>query len=431
MKLSCPSVLCIASSLVMVALAEGRTRADLVPEDTLLIDLMTGQVVIEMFPSVAPKHVARIRELARGGLYEGVVFHRVIDGFMAQTGDVRFGSLKTGYNPSLAGMGGSDLADLPAEFSALKHLRGTASMARSSDPNSANSQFFICFEDSAFLDGQYTVWGQVVEGMEQVDKIKRGSGSNGAVTNPDFMVKMRVGSDLVLRVDDNASAGGDGTSWVKAYDSLSSALDSAGAGSELWVAEGSYALDGPLSSRLRNDVQFFGGFRGTETVRTPLGDVNATVLASSAPVDANASATAVQAQLAEANAKATTLEAEKALIESQLTTANSDKTVLQGQLESANTKITELEAEIATLQAAQSNANSGSGNQSNESEKETVPANAVSLEGWNWHKWPWVYSDADKDWLYYHCGSTGWAVWRHKDKKWYGFNASTSTWVAL
>ena len=126
MKLFCPSFLCIAFALVLAASAAGRTRAELVPEDTLLIDLLTGQVVIEMFPAVAPKHVARIRELARGGLYEGVVFHRVIDGFMAQTGDVRFGSLKTGYNPSLAGMGGSDLADLPAEFSVLKHLRGTA-----------------------------------------------------------------------------------------------------------------------------------------------------------------------------------------------------------------------------------------------------------------------------------------------------------------
>jgi len=269
-------------------LGEGKTRADLVPKDTLLIDLVTGQVVIEMFPDVAPRHVARIRELARSGLYEGVVFHRVIDGFMAQTGDVTFGSLKTGYNPSYVGMGGSALADLPAEFNALKHLRGTLSMARSAEPNSANSQFFICFADVPGLDGQYTVWGQVVEGLQHVDKITRGTGQNGAVVNPDYMVKVSVASDSVLRVDDNASTGGDGSSWATAYSSLSDALDAADSGFEIWVAEGSYQLNGPLASRLKNDVQFFGGFRGTEAIRTPLGEANATILVNSPPGDVNA-----------------------------------------------------------------------------------------------------------------------------------------------
>ena len=269
---------------------EARTRADLVPDDTLLLDLFTGRVVIEMFPAVAPGHVARIRELARAGLYDGVAFHRVIDGFMAQTGDVKYGNLKSNYNPSFVGSGNSDLADLSAEFNELKHLRGTASMARAQDPNSANSQFFICFADAAFLDGQYTVWGQVVEGMEHVDKIQRGVAGSGAVANPDSMVKVTVASDTVLRIDDNASAGGDGTSWAKAFSTLSDALDAAGNGFELWVAEGEYRLTGSLESRLKNEVKFFGGFKGSVT-RTPLGEANATMLVDSLPgqpVDTNA-----------------------------------------------------------------------------------------------------------------------------------------------
>lgn len=282
-------VLCV-SLLVFAAVFSSaeRTRADLVPEDTLLIELMTGKVVVEMYPDSAPKHVARIRELARGGLYDGIVFHRVIEGFMAQTGDVRYGNVDSAFHPSYRGTGGSTLPDLAAEFNDRKHLRGTASMARSNDPNSANSQFFICFADSSFLDGQYTVWGQVVEGMEHVDKITRGDQEeNGAVANPDHMVKVRVGADFVLRVDDNASSGGDGSSWAKAFDSLPAALDAAGADFELWVAEGSYMLDGKLAGRLRNDLKFFGGFLGTETVRTPLGDVNATVLVNAPPSDEN------------------------------------------------------------------------------------------------------------------------------------------------
>lgn len=162
------------------------------PENTLVLETTKGNVAIELFPDLAPGHVERIKELAREGAYDGVVFHRVIDGFMAQTGDVEFG--KTGgpkFNASRAGMGGSDKADLKAEFSNTKHIRGTASMARSQNPNSANSQFFICFEDAPWLDRQYTVWGQVIEGMDNVDKLKRGE----PVQEPDVIVKARIASD--------------------------------------------------------------------------------------------------------------------------------------------------------------------------------------------------------------------------------------------
>ena len=153
-------------------------------ENTLSLDLKDGRVVIEMFPNAAPKHVARIKELVRQGFYDGIVFHRVIDGFMAQTGD-----------PTGTGMGGSG-KKLPAEFNSEPHVRGTASMARAMDPNSADSQFFICFADARFLDRQYTVWGKVTSGMEFVDKIKKGdSRQNGTVTNPDKIVKMQVAAD--------------------------------------------------------------------------------------------------------------------------------------------------------------------------------------------------------------------------------------------
>jgi peptidylprolyl isomerase len=161
-------------------------------ENTILMETTVGNVTIELLPDLAPGHVARIKELARAGAYDGVVFHRVIDGFMAQTGDVKFG--KSGgkdFNPARAGMGGSDKADLKAEFSNANHGRGTCSMARSSAPNSANSQFFICFGDASFLNRQYTVWGQVIEGMEHVDKIKRGE----PVQNPDKIVSMKVAAD--------------------------------------------------------------------------------------------------------------------------------------------------------------------------------------------------------------------------------------------
>jgi peptidylprolyl isomerase len=139
-----------------------------------------------MLPQIAPKHVERLKALARRGFYDGVVFHRVIDGFMAQTGD-----------PTGTGMGGSNLPDLKAEFSDEPHIRGAVSMARAADPNSANSQFFIVLADSRFLDNQYTVWGRVVQGMEFVDQIKKGSSSNnGKVTGPDKMLKVRVAADV-------------------------------------------------------------------------------------------------------------------------------------------------------------------------------------------------------------------------------------------
>ncbi len=153
-------------------------------ENTLYLDLKDGRVVIELRPDLAPNHVARIKELTRQGFYDGVVFHRVIDGFMAQTGD-----------PTGTGTGGSG-KKLKAEFSNEPHVRGTLSMARTPDPDSADSQFFICFAPASFLDRQYTVWGKVVEGMEFVDKIKKGSQSrNGQVSDPDKIVKMQVAAD--------------------------------------------------------------------------------------------------------------------------------------------------------------------------------------------------------------------------------------------
>ena len=146
-------------------------------ENIMILKLKTGEVKIELFQDAAPNHVNRIRELANSGKYDNVVFHRVIEGFMAQTGDVKFGNSSSGnFNLERAGMGGSDLPDLKAEFNDIPHERGTLSMARSSDPNSANSQFFICFQAAPFLDRQYTVFGKVIEGMEFVDLIKRGSG---------------------------------------------------------------------------------------------------------------------------------------------------------------------------------------------------------------------------------------------------------------
>ncbi|HEX2429574.1 MAG TPA: peptidylprolyl isomerase [Aestuariivirgaceae bacterium] len=154
--------------------------ADRDPDNTIYMDLPHGRVVIELRPDIAPDHVRRIKELAREGFYDGVPFHRVIEGFMAQGGD-----------PTGTGTGGSSKPDLKAEFSDAPHKRGACSMARSQNPNSANSQFFICFTPCDFLDGQYTVWGQVVEGMEHVDRLKRGE----PVSNPDRIVKMQVAAD--------------------------------------------------------------------------------------------------------------------------------------------------------------------------------------------------------------------------------------------
>ena len=157
----------------------------------MILKLKDGDVLIELFSDIAPNHVERFQTLAKENKYDGVVFHRVIDGFMAQTGDVQYGnsSLET-YDIKRAGTGGSEYPDLKTEFSDLPHERGTLSMARSADPNSANSQFFICFKASAFLDRQYTVFGKVIKGMEYVDLIKRGEGSNGEVTNPDKIISL-------------------------------------------------------------------------------------------------------------------------------------------------------------------------------------------------------------------------------------------------
>ena len=193
-------ILALAAFILPIAMTETQAKEDLDPENTLLIDLKDGQVVIEMYPDTAPKHVARIKELARAGQYDGVVFHRVIEGFMAQTGDVKFGNSKK-FNEGRVGTGGSDKPDLPAEFNKRKHEKGTCSMARSSLPNSANSQFFICFKDAGFLDGQYTVWGQVIKGMDHVDKIKRGAPGSGSVTNPDKMEKVSVAADANKKDD--------------------------------------------------------------------------------------------------------------------------------------------------------------------------------------------------------------------------------------
>ena len=161
-------------------------------ENIMILKLKSGDVKIELFTDVAPKHVERIKKLANDGMYDNVVFHRVIDGFMAQTGDVKFGnSSSKNFDLKRAGMGGSGLPDLPAEFNDLPHEKGTVSMARSSDPNSANSQFFICFEPAPFLDRNYTVFGKVIEGMEHVDKIKRGDGQNGSVSDPDKIISFK------------------------------------------------------------------------------------------------------------------------------------------------------------------------------------------------------------------------------------------------
>ena len=158
----------------------------------MILKLKDGDVKIEMYPDVAPNHVKRIQELANSGQYDNVVFHRVIDGFMAQTGDVKFGnSSSKDFDLRRAGIGGSDLPDLNQEFNDLPHDRGTVSMARSSDTNSANSQFFICFKPAPFLDRQYTVFGKVIEGMEFVDMITKGDGDNGAVSHPDKIISFK------------------------------------------------------------------------------------------------------------------------------------------------------------------------------------------------------------------------------------------------
>ena len=162
------------------------------PENTILLELKSGTVTIELLPEIAPLHCERMKELARSGAYDGVVFHRVIDGFMAQTGDVEHGNAdKESFNIRRAGTGGSDLPDLKQEFSGIPHDRGTLGAARSQNPNSANSQFFINFSDNHFLNRQYTVYGRVIEGMEHVDKIVRGE----PPASPDKMISMKVAAD--------------------------------------------------------------------------------------------------------------------------------------------------------------------------------------------------------------------------------------------
>jgi peptidylprolyl isomerase len=169
--------------LILIA-ASFQTSLALDAQNTLYMDLKDGRVVIQLRPDLAPKHVERIKKLTREGFYNGLKFHRVISGFMAQTGD-----------PTGTGTSGSQYADLPAEFTKTPFKRGTVGAARTQNPNSANSQFFICFEETPSLNGQYTVWGQVVEGMQLVDRIKKGAPGSGTVTNPDVIVKMQLAAD--------------------------------------------------------------------------------------------------------------------------------------------------------------------------------------------------------------------------------------------
>lgn len=162
------------------------------PENTIIMTLKDGDVIIQLLPDVAPLHTARMKELARAGAYDNVAFHRVIDGFMAQTGDVEHANMEKDYNPGRAGTGGSDLGDVNAEFSKVPHARGSLGAARSQNPNSANSQFFINFKDNDFLNGQYTVYGNVISGMAHVDAIAKGE----PPANPDRMISVKVAADV-------------------------------------------------------------------------------------------------------------------------------------------------------------------------------------------------------------------------------------------
>ena len=162
-------------------------------EEIMIMELKDGIVELELYSDIAPNHVERFKDLAKKGLYDGVVFHRVIEGFMAQSGDVKFGNSNSkDFNLSLAGTGGSDMPDLKSEFSDVPHDRGVLSAARSADPNSANSQFFICFQPAPHLDRQYTVFGKVIKGMEFIDKIKKGDGPNGSVRSPDKIISLKL-----------------------------------------------------------------------------------------------------------------------------------------------------------------------------------------------------------------------------------------------
>jgi peptidylprolyl isomerase len=187
----------LASALVLIgALFSGSMAIAAEPESTMIITLKDGDVTVALRPDLAPKHVEQIKALVREGAYDNVAFHRVIDGFMAQTGDVQFGDMNDGFNANRAGTGGSDKPDLPAEFTTKARFeRGVVGMARAQDPNSANSQFFIMFDAAPSLNGQYTIVGEVESGMELVDNIKRGDGGNGEVSDPDRMIKVRIAAD--------------------------------------------------------------------------------------------------------------------------------------------------------------------------------------------------------------------------------------------
>jgi cyclophilin family peptidyl-prolyl cis-trans isomerase len=186
----------LAAAFTLIATQEALAVDINDPENTLIMELKDGEVVIELLPDVAPKHVERIKTLTREGAYDGVAFHRVIPGFMAQTGDVEFGDTTDGFNARRVGTGGSQYPDLPAEFSSENFDRGVVGMARAQSPNSANSQFFIMFEEGAFLNGQYTVFGRVIDGMEHVDAIKVGTGQNGMVAgDPDAIRSLTVAAD--------------------------------------------------------------------------------------------------------------------------------------------------------------------------------------------------------------------------------------------
>jgi peptidylprolyl isomerase len=187
----------LASSFILAAgVLAGSSALAAEPENTLILKLKDGDVTIALKPEVAPKHVEQIKALVRGGEYDNVAFHRVIDGFMAQTGDVEFGDLADGFDARRVGTGGSSLGDLPAEFSKEKFVRGAVGMARSQSPNSANSQFFIMFAPAPHLEGQYTIVGVVESGMDAVDRIKRGDQrQNGVVAEPDRIVSARIAAD--------------------------------------------------------------------------------------------------------------------------------------------------------------------------------------------------------------------------------------------
>ena len=178
--------------LIILFLFLSTLKGEAVENPKIILKTIHGDVKIELFKDVAPNHINRILELSKNGKYDGVAFHRVIDGFMAQTGDVQHGNTKYNFNPAMVGTGGSDLPDLKAEFNNIPHERGTLSMARSQNPDSANSQFFICFDKAPHLDRQYTAFGKVLEGMEFIDKIKRGAPGSGAVSNPDIIVSITV-----------------------------------------------------------------------------------------------------------------------------------------------------------------------------------------------------------------------------------------------